>query len=55
MWHASWGLSHWETHDTTSKSTFDAIKEAFHAKKWNFVHKEGTSLPPPQGFSQIRM
>ena len=35
MWKASWGLSHWGTHDnpTTSKITFDDINEAFLAKE----------------------
>ena len=46
MWKASWGISHWDTHDkpTTSKIVFDDIKEVFHAKKWNFFHLLGKQL-----------
>jgi len=46
MWKASWGLSHWETHDnpTTSKITFNDIKEAFLAKEWNSFHLSGKKL-----------
>jgi hypothetical protein len=35
MWKASWGLSHWGTHDnpTTLIITLDDIKEVFLAKK----------------------
>ena len=40
MWKASWGLSHWETHDKpiTSKTTFDDLKKVFLANKWNSFH-----------------
>ena len=40
MWKTSWDLSHWYTHDnpTTSKITYDDIKEAFLAKEWNSFH-----------------
>ena len=43
MWKTSWSLSHWETHDnpTTSKTTYDDIKEACLAKKWNSFHLSG--------------
>jgi hypothetical protein len=59
MWKASWGLSHWETHDnpTTLKIAADDIKEDFLAKEWIFFLslRDGTNLPSPQGFSQTRM
>ena len=59
MWKASWDLSHWEACDNlnTSKITYGDIKEAFLAKEWNSFHFLGKKLglPPPQGFSQIRM
>jgi hypothetical protein len=34
------GSSHWNTHDnpTTSKITYDDIKESFLAKEWNSFH-----------------
>ena len=37
IWKATWGLSHWETHNnpTRSKMAFDDVKEAFLAKEWN--------------------
>ena len=40
MWKASMGLYHWETHDnsTTSKITFDDIKEVILAKECNSFH-----------------
>ena len=46
MWKASCGLYHWETHEnpTTSKITFDDIKEAFLAKEWNSFHLLGKKL-----------
>ena len=40
MWKTSWGLSHWKFNDntTTSKTTYDDIKEVFLAKDWNYFH-----------------
>ena len=40
MWKASWGLPQWVTHyiPTLTKITFDAIKHAFLAQKWNYFH-----------------
>ena len=40
MWKPSWSLSHWETHDnpTTSKTTYDDIKEVFLIKEMNSFH-----------------
>ena len=35
LWQTSWGLSHWETYDTTSRIKFDDIKEVFHATEWD--------------------
>ena len=46
MWKTSWDLCHRETHDnpTTSKTTYDVIKEVFLAKEWNSFHLYGKKL-----------
>ena len=38
MWKALWGQSHHGDNPTTSKITFDNIKEVFLAKEWNSFH-----------------
>jgi hypothetical protein len=58
MWKASWGPSHWKPHNnpTTSKIALNDIKEVYLSKEWFFsTFREATRLPPPQGFSRIRM
>jgi hypothetical protein len=39
-------VSHWDTHGnpTTSKITYDDLKEAFLAKEWNSFHLSGKKL-----------
>jgi hypothetical protein len=59
MWKTSWGLSHQETHDnpTTSKTTYDIIKEDFLVEEWNFFHLSRKKLEylHDMDFPQIQM
>ena len=57
VWKASWGLSHWETHDnsTTSNIALNDIKEAFLTKEWNYYNLLRKKPHHLKGFSQIQM
>jgi hypothetical protein len=44
MWKTHWGLSHHGYNPTSSKITFDNIKEAFFAREWNSFHFFGKKL-----------
>jgi len=44
MWKTHWGLSHHGYNPTSSKITFDNIKEVFFAREWNSFHFFGKKL-----------
>jgi hypothetical protein len=56
MWKATWGLSHWKTHDNPmiSKITLEGGYSCIRVELFPSLGEE-TRLPPPQELSQIRM